>query len=368
MPDKTWDELTERLNELEQELTPLEEVSQTNQAVDELRAMLQSTAKGTEGAKEELEDYVGKLRDLGGEIEEYLDDPSVQELTSGVGEGLGEFQDALEAVDQEVGRLDEVLDQIQKYMEYEDAPADQQLEALADAFEQAVDKLGPLIKRIPGLGTFFEIYALAIRRIAESVGSIQATQRQLQKPWGQIRPGTTMYLVPRNAHERQQAAIREVELKLEENFNTMMAVAQELREQIPDAKPTEIDVAVRAAESRCSHLLPPTNAPELKARNPTPGRSWTTPRASETVPPMSWSEAPPKLIGTQRVWPRSGAPVGKDRRIRLLWWHGKRRRRGPVNGLGPGWRNVRPTSTRPCLDSRQPKVPGMRCVRPTSTV
>ncbi len=274
LSEKTWDqlaqerqELTEQLGELEQQLTPLEEVTQANAAVDELRTMLKSTAEGTDGAKSELENYVGKLREVGGEIDKYLGDESVEELVEGVGGGLGEFKDALEAVDEEVARLDQVLDQIQEFMEKADAPADEQLEALADAFEQAVDKLGPLIKRIPGLGTLFEIYALAIKRIAVSVGSIQATQRQLQKAWGQLRPGTTMYLIPRNAHERHQAAIREVELKLKQNQSTMMELAEDLRTQIPDAKPTEIDIAVRAAESRCSDLLPQNNAPELKSLN-----------------------------------------------------------------------------------------------------
>ena len=158
MPDQTVAELEQefvdlnaQLHDLQTQLTPLEQVTQTNAAVDELRAMLQSTAEGAGDAKGEIDDYVEKLGQLDDEIKAYLESGAVNELTEGVGGGLEEFKDALEGVDEALGPLDEALDTIQNLLETSEQPADAQIEALAEAFEQAVDKLGPLIKRIPGL-------------------------------------------------------------------------------------------------------------------------------------------------------------------------------------------------------------------------
>ena len=206
-------ELVAERNELLQETSALEEVSQTNAAVKELRQVLDATGGDAEAVKEKLDEYVEGLDNLGAEIREALEDPAVRELAEGVGEGLEQFTEALENVNEALGPLEETLDQIQNAHENAGAPADQQIEALAEAFEFAVDKLGPLIERIPGLGAFFKIYAKAIKHIAVSVGQIQATQRDLQKGWSRLDPGTTMYMVARNEHEIHQGAILELELQ-----------------------------------------------------------------------------------------------------------------------------------------------------------
>jgi uncharacterized coiled-coil DUF342 family protein len=88
-------ELVEQRNELLQETIALEQVTQTNSAVKELRAVLDATGGDAEAVKEKLEEYVGHLDGLGGEIKNAINAPAVQELTEGIGEGLGEFTDAL---------------------------------------------------------------------------------------------------------------------------------------------------------------------------------------------------------------------------------------------------------------------------------
>ena len=274
MPERTWDEanaermqLQEQLAELQQHQTPLEQLTELNSAVDELRAMLQSTAEGTEGANEQLSDYLDQLGSLGGRVREALEDADVSEFTEGVGEGLDEVQEALEGVDGAFAPLDEALDLLQEALELADAPPTEQLEALAELLEGLIDKLGPLIDRIPILREFLELYTLAIRRISISVGSIQKTQRGLQSVWGELRAGTTMYLVPRNAHERREAEIRETEYRIEVVTDEMLDMAIDQRNQIPEDSTHEVDILIVAAESRSSDLQPDPNAPELRARN-----------------------------------------------------------------------------------------------------
>ena len=260
-------ELVAERNELLQETSALEEVSQTNAAVKELRQVLDATGGDAEAVKEKLDEYVEGLDNLGAEIREALEDPAVRELTEGVGEGLEQFTEALENVNEALGPLEETLDQIQNALENAGAPADQQIEALAEAFEFAVDKLGPLIERIPGLGAFFKIYAKAIKHIAVSVGQIQATQRDLQKGWSRLDPGTTMYMVARNEHEIHQGAILELELQIEQTTAQLLERYQAQREEIPDDVAHEVDVLVRSAERHCGPQRPRTDAPELQARN-----------------------------------------------------------------------------------------------------
>lgn len=284
MPDETWEQLQTRLNEqqaerdaLMQETPALEQVTQANAAVKELRQVLDATGGDAEEVTERLEEYTGHLENLGGEIRQALEDPTIRELTEGVGEGLEQFTEAVGSVDEALEPLEEVLDQIQGALESAEAPADQQIQALAEAFEFAVDKLGPAIERIPGLGAFFRIYAEAIRHIAASVGQIQATQRSLKKAWSQLRPGTTMYYVPRNEHEIHQAAILEVDLEIQRTVDQMIDVAREQREAIPDDRANEVDVAVSAAERACAPQRPQDNSPELAARN----RAWREVEAAE---------------------------------------------------------------------------------------
>jgi len=257
------DQIAQR-NELLQETPVIEQVTQTNAAVKELRAVMDATGGDAAAVKSKLDEYVKHLDGVGGEIKKALDDPAVKELTEGVGEGLEQFTEALESVDEVLGPLEEVLDQIQGALESSQLPADQQIQALASAFETAVDKLGPLIERIPGLGAFFKIYAMAIKHIAVSVGQIQATQRDLQKAWSQLDPGTTMYLVARNEYEIHQGAILDLELKIEHTTAELLRAHEAQREAIPDDKNNEVDIAVRAAESDCPR---PGDARELRARN-----------------------------------------------------------------------------------------------------
>ena len=188
-------------NDLAGDMSPLEEITQTNEAVDELRGVLDSIGGDAGGVKDKLGEYTEKLDGVGGSIRDALKDPDVQQLTEGVQSGLGQFTDALDDVDELLEPLDNALDLLQKAVEDSGAPADQQIEALADALAQLVDKLGPLVDRIPGLGAFLDIYARAIRNIAISVGKIQETQAALQKVWETLYPGTKMYWSARSRDE-----------------------------------------------------------------------------------------------------------------------------------------------------------------------
>ncbi len=259
--------LTELRDELAADMPVIEEVTQTNAAIKELRQVLEETGGDAEAVKEKLGEYAEKLENLGGEIKEIVNDPKVKELTEGVGSGLEEFAGALENVNETLEPLEQAIELLQTGLEKSEASAEEQIEALAETLESVVDQLGPLIDRIPGLGAFFQIYAEAIKQIALSVGKIQATQRSLQRIWAQLFPGTTMYNHARSGHEIRQQRLQAIQLEIDRRVNELVDIAEERRTAIPDDQMTEVDIAVRAAMRDCQELMPPADAPELRARD-----------------------------------------------------------------------------------------------------
>ena len=276
MPDQpTWDELNQqrqaleqRRDELMQQQTPREEVTQVNNAVDQIREVLSATSGDASEVKDKIEQHLGDLREASATVRDALNDARIQELTEGITGGLDTASSMLEAADEALGPIDEALDALQSALELADAQPAEQLDALASALEAATERLGPLIERIPGLGQFFELYVLAIRNIANSVGQIQAVQTRLQRIWSTVRPGTQMYLVPRTAQERLADEIRDLDRQIAAIGQQMIDGAQAARESAEDSDETpEPEVVVRSAENRCQDERVPDNSPELRARN-----------------------------------------------------------------------------------------------------
>ena len=276
MPNEpSWDELNQQRQELEQrrdelmqQQTPREEVTQVNNAVDQIREVLGATAGDASEVKDKIEEHLGDLSDASDALREALSDPAVQELTEGIADGLDTASGMLEAADEALGPIDEALDALQEALELADADPAEQLEALADALESAMDRLGPLIERIPGLGQFFELYVLAIRNIANSVGQIQAVQARLQRVWATLRPGTQMYLVPRTAQERLADEIRDLDHQIGVIVEQMITISQDTRDAAEDSDVTpEPEIVVRTAENHCEEQQIAVDNPELLARN-----------------------------------------------------------------------------------------------------
>ena len=273
--ERSWDELNQqrqaleqRRDELMQQQTPREEVTQVNNAVDQIREVLSATSGDASEVKDKIGEHLGKLKDASTAMRDALNDPRIQELTEGIAGGLDTASGMLEAADNALGPIDEALDALQSALELADAQPAEQLEALASALEAASERLGPLIERIPGLGQFFELYVLAIRNIANSVGQIQAVQARLQRIWATVRPGTQMYPVPRTAQERLADEIRDLDREIGAIVQQMIGVAQTAREsgEASDGTP-EPEVVVRSAESRCADERIAVDNPQLLARN-----------------------------------------------------------------------------------------------------
>ena len=268
---QSWDELNQQRQELEQrrdelmqQQTPREEVTQVNNAVNQIREVLSATSGDAAEVKDKIEEHLGSLKDASAAIREALNDPQIQELTEGITGGLDTAAGMLEAADEALGPIDT----LQQAFELADAEPTEQLEALASALEAASERLGPLIERIPGLGQFFQLYVLAIRNIANSVGQIQAVQARLQRVWATPRPGTQMYLVPRTAQERLADEIRDLDHQIGVIVQQMITISQETREAAEESDVTpEPEVVVRSAENRCREQQIGVDNPQLLARN-----------------------------------------------------------------------------------------------------
>lgn len=274
MPDHiNWDGLNQRRRDLEtrrdelmQQRTPREEVARVNNAVDQIREVLESTSGDASEVKDKIEEHLGDLRNASAAVREALSDPHIEELTEGVTGGLDTAASILDAANEAIGPVDEALDLLEQAFELADAQPAAQLEALANALEAANERLGPLIERIPGLGQFFELYVLAVRNIAASVQQIEAVKAQSERIWATIRPGTRMYFVPRTAQERLGDEIRELDGEIAATTQQMIELARAEREATPTADGIpEPEVVVRSAESRCQEQRVLTNDPRIQA-------------------------------------------------------------------------------------------------------
>jgi len=69
------------------------------------------------------------------------------------------------AVAKTVGEIEEVTNTLEQGLEAETERPSDQLKKLSDFFDRLNDKVGNLVKLVPGMGAFFEVYSMAIKAI-----------------------------------------------------------------------------------------------------------------------------------------------------------------------------------------------------------
>jgi hypothetical protein len=103
-----------------------------------------------------------------------------------------------------VKKLNGYIKDLEKLVKAADGEASDQLRVFNEYFGKVKDKLGPLIKMIPGLGVFLELYSQAIEQIADSVEQIEEIRDERNR---QAREAgiPEPYIKTKTARERAEA-------------------------------------------------------------------------------------------------------------------------------------------------------------------
>ena len=219
MPGEYGDLLVEQ-HQLQQELNELE-------AIESAQAQAEAAAETIDQVAKQLKEIADKVNETGGEISDYADEISsileklgvdhggLKSFVDQVTEGLGDAGGKMEGVAEAFSEVDAALDKVRELIALGDKPASEILEAFGDYFGEIVDKLGPLVERIPGLGTFISIWMKAIERIAESVARIESIVERnnqiMQTVFGQ-----DLYLTARSPRQARAERRRQIEERLAE--------------------------------------------------------------------------------------------------------------------------------------------------------
>ena len=272
MPDRSLEEITQELQAKQNEIDALRNDSGFREAVDSTSEDLgaateyiDNTATGIAEAGEDIGENFEQLSDAVDGLQELLDTDALTEsmetageVAEGVQGGLESTTNVLGEVQEGLETLQEALEAVQQIDDLANADGAEALEAFADAFETVVDKLGPLVDKVPVLGPFFKLYAAGIRNIAVSAGQIEEIVGRNQDLYQEIRPGHSLYLTPEYL---QSEELRRLQAEYDALLREAMDAATAEREE-RDAPPppgsvfSPVQHVLNVARDRCRGLLP----------------------------------------------------------------------------------------------------------------
>jgi len=219
MPGEYGDLLVEQ-HQLQQQLNELN-------AIEAAQDQAEAATKTIGQVADELKKIADKVNQTGGEISDYADDISsildklgvdhggLKSFVDQVTEGLGGAAEQMEGVAEAFSEVDAALKKVRDLINLGDRPASEILKAFVDYFGEIGDKLGPLVERIPGLGTFISIWMKAIERISESVARIESIVERnnqiMQTVFGQ-----DLYQTARSPRQASAERRRQIEKRLAE--------------------------------------------------------------------------------------------------------------------------------------------------------
>lgn len=216
---RTLDEISETLGVSAEDLKAnagkigqITDESPAEEKIGELMDETRGLSESLTGALENMQNAIKKER------EELLKLSKLGKPLEGVKEGLEKSAETFAKVSEAVADINKKIRMLEGLVETADASPSQQLKAFQEYFEDSRELVGGLVKAIPGLGVFLDLYGQAIGQIAESAERIEAIvdeRKKLARELGIPSP----YITLGNARER---AAREQQ-KLYENLKALGA-------------------------------------------------------------------------------------------------------------------------------------------------
>ena len=237
----------------------LGQVADEVQAVEDyLGSVIGDITSTREGIEEKIEDFSA----VGEQVEELFEIPEVKEFVEGVQGGLESTENILGEIKGGVEKFNEFVQTLELGEGLTSGDAQEQLEAAAKAFEVIVDKLGPLVDKIPVLGAFIQIWGLGITRAAEVAGVLTETVQSHNDLYASIRPGAYLYLTDEALADAKLTALK---LKRADLLDRALNAATNEREESEAADlettATDRDIAVETAIRRSSDAKPVAMTP-----------------------------------------------------------------------------------------------------------
>lgn len=185
------------------------ELKTVNEKLDELKEETDGLSSALTGA---LEDIKKRLAE---EHEKLMKSSRVGDAALKVQKGLEKNSKMMTEVAETINGLNGNIKKLGELFQVADGKASDQLRAFKDYYGEVQEWLGPLVKAIPGLGVFLDLYGQAIGQIADSAERIEKVvdERNRQaRDAGIPEP----YIKARTARERAEAEKNRLEKKMNE--------------------------------------------------------------------------------------------------------------------------------------------------------
>lgn len=241
-------DLLEELHTAQNRLNELEAIQAHEaefQAMRETMEQVGKTLKEVSGQAGDRADKLNELRDTLGKVRDTQG--RLKDLTDAVGKvsgGVGKFGKAAGKVSETILDLDAKLDAIEDLIDSADGDPHEIIGRFGEYFASVADRLGPLIKLIPGLGAFITIWTEAIESIRVSVMSIEASVAKRENTIAAMReqfgPDFTLYLEVKTSRQQRR-----------EELDRLRERVRHLEDEVrshPDDPGTPLDVDDREAE------------------------------------------------------------------------------------------------------------------------
>jgi len=150
-------------------------LSQVTGALNKTAADAENTAGNIDEVREHLENAFERLGQAHQGMKELVD--KISSSAGEVSKGVAKFAKHTKAAGEVLGKLDENIKNIRELMDKAEGKPSEVLDAFNDYFQDVVDKLGPLIGRIPGFGAFLIVWMKAIEGIK---GSAEVLQKEVE--------------------------------------------------------------------------------------------------------------------------------------------------------------------------------------------
>jgi len=185
----------------------LTELKTVNEKLDELMDDTGGLSSALTGALEDIKTRLGK------EHEKLMKSTGIGDPLSKVQKGLEKNAKTMKQVAETIEGMNNSIKELGKLFSAADGKASDQLRAFKDYFGAVQEKLGPLIKAIPGLGVFLDLYGQAIGQIADSAERIEKIVDQRNK---QARDAgiPEPYVKTKTARERAEAEKNRLEKQM----------------------------------------------------------------------------------------------------------------------------------------------------------
>ncbi len=188
-------------------IAEITELTTVNEKFDELMEETDGLSSALTGALDDIRTRLGE------EHERLMKSTGLGDPLSKVQKGLEQNAKTMKKVATAIADMNSNIKKLGELFEVADGNASTQLRAFKDYFGAVQEKLGPLIKAIPGLGVFLDLYGQAIGQIADSAERIEkvVNERNLQARKAGI---PEPYVKTKTARERAAAEKKRLENKM----------------------------------------------------------------------------------------------------------------------------------------------------------